>query len=299
MDTFTSTGESSTLEKVWRDFGINPLAMVKRTFVDRAPNGGEAIRDGKRAHPVVVGAIRRQLEGVLAGADELAPFQESLQRTATQFGVTLNFERGAPLVNWDKNQPGRLDVYHLGGSSAYHEMVHVVQCLVGGACALGTAAAEKFTQAQGRPPTSLAEIQPYLHSLTSKERATAMNQMVAPMEEQAYACYEQSAFEVTGLFGKRSKDRVAYREGMQTVLHRFADGYLKARVPELDTSLEAEFYGEFGHVARTHGETALLLGGAGFAYHQLSKTAMKVHPLMAIPVATPLVYVLYRALVTG
>ncbi len=299
MDTFVAGVESSSLEKFWRDFGINPSAMTRRTFIERAPNGGEPIRNGRQAHPLVAEAVRRQLGQAIAGADELEPFQDALKRTAAEFGIILNLERGAPLVNWDKHQPGQLDVYHLGGSSAYHEMVHVVQCLVGGACALGTAAAEQFSQTQGRQPASLSELKPYIQALTDEQRAAAMNAMVAPMEEQAYACYEQSAFEVTGLFGKRSKDRAGYREGLSQVLDSFTDGYLRARVPKLDTSLEAEFYGEFGHVARTHGETALLLGGAGFAYHQLSKAAMRVHPLMAIPVATPLVYVLYRALVTG
>lgn len=299
MDTFVASGETSTLGKVWRDYGINPWAMMKRTFIEKAPNGGESIQGGRKADPMVARAVQSQLSRALSTADELESFQLTLKETAARFGVDVHLGRGAPLVNWDTKKPGRLDVYHLGGSSAFHEMVHVVQCVVGGACALGTAAAENFRQAQGREPATLVELEPFIQSLTAEEKAAAMNSMVAPMEKQAYACYEQSAFEVTGLFGKRSSDRQAYRKGLTGVLDKFVEGYREATVPRLDTSLEAEFYGEFGHVARTHGETAVLLGGAAFAYHQLSKAALRVHPLMAIPVATPLVYVLYRALVTG
>jgi hypothetical protein len=178
-------------------------------------------------------------------------------------------------------------------------MVHVLQCTLGGGAALGTRAAEQFVARMGRQPAHIDELKPFLASLTAADRQQAFADMVTPLEEQAYSRFEQSAFHVTGMFGRKSLDLPLYRERLGQTLEAFAQAYATATVPDLDTSLDARVYGGIGHLARTHGETALVLAGAGFAYSKVARALIGVHPLMVAPVAAPLGYLLYRSLVSG
>lgn len=283
----------------WRDYGINPMNMFRRGFVDRPLSGGTQLRQSKPANNLVTDSVRAQLHGLLQGQPDQAVLEQGLDTLAKSFGVSINFQEGVPIVNWDPDRPAVLDARYPKGTSAYHELVHVVQCTIGGCAALGTAAAEKFQAQHGRAPRDLAEIQSFIPSLNAEEKRQAMDGMVVPMEDQAYSTFEQAAFHATGLMGKRAKNQELYRTRLGEVVEAYCHAYQTATVPNLETATEAKVYGSIGHIARTNGETALLVGGAGLAYYHLGRQAMKIHPLMAIPVATPLAVGLYRALVTG
>lgn len=297
MDAFTSSAVSGTGERLWRDFGIHPVAMARRLTVDRPAPGGSPIPQARPAHPLVMAHLKTRLTSVVEGLDGLASFKTGLDGVARDFGLTIDFEAGTPTVVWSAD--GRLEIRESGGPSAFHELVHGLQCVLGGAAALGTIAADHFRQAHGREPANLAELKPFLAGLTDQDRKLAFDQMVRPMETTAYSRFEQSAFHTTGLFGRKSRDLDLYRQRLGQTLEAFSQAYATASVPRLETATDAAIYGGIGHVARTHGETALLLGAAGFGYYHLARTAVGVHPLLAVPVVAPLGYLLYRALVTG
>ncbi|MGE0492298.1 MAG: hypothetical protein AB7S38_24005 [Vulcanimicrobiota bacterium] len=297
VDVFTSSGLADSGERLWRDFGIHPVAMARRLTVDRPTPGGSPIPGGRPANPMVMAHLSARLAGVVEGLDGLDSFKSGLEGVAREFGLAIDFERGTPTVNWSGD--GRLEIRESGGPSAFHELVHGLQCVLGGAAALGTVAADHFRRAYGRQPANLAELKPFLAGLTEQDRKSAFDQLVRPMETTAYSRFEQSAFHTTGLFGRKSRDLDLYRQRLGQTLEAFSQAYATATVPRLDTALDAAIYGGLGHVARTHGETAVLLGAAGFGYYHLARTAVGIHPLLAMPVVAPLGYVLYRALVTG
>lgn len=271
--------------------------MARRLTVDRPTPGGSPIPGGRPANPMVMAHLSARLAGVVEGLDGLDSFKSGLEGVAREFGLAIDFERGTPTVNWSGD--GRLEIRESGGPSAFHELVHGLQCVLGGAAALGTVAADHFRRAYGRQPANLAELKPFLAGLTEQDRKSAFDQLVRPMETTAYSRFEQSAFHTTGLFGRKSRDLDLYRQRLGQTLEAFSQAYATATVPRLDTALDAAIYGGLGHVARTHGETAVLLGAAGFGYYHLARTAVGIHPLLAMPVVAPLGYVLYRALVTG
>ena len=282
---------------LWRDFGINPLAMARRVTVELPAPGGSPLIGGKSAQSMVVQSLHDQLEPVVKGVSNLASLKQDLARVGRSFGVEITYLTGTPTVNW--SSPGHLEVRESGGPAAFHELVHVLQCTVGAGAALGTRAAENFARQTGRQPSNIQELQPYLAALTPQDREAAFQEIVNPLEHQAYSRFEQSAFHVTGMFGRKSSDLELYRTRLGETLDAFSQAYATATVPQLETGLDAKIYGGIGHVARTHGETALVLAGAGLAYAKVARAAIGVHPLMAIPMAAPLGYVLYRALVSG
>jgi hypothetical protein len=285
--------------KFWRDYGVNPKAMFSRAFLNRPPKDGTPLDNGIAADSLVIKNLRSDFHQLLEQKPQQEQLQDGIVKIADRYGVQVNLEEGVPMVNWDEDEPGTLDVRHSGGTSANHELVHAIQCAIGGAAALGTLANRKFENEVGRPAQSVEELKSYLESLTFGERTQALNSIVKPMEEEAYHTFEEAAFHATGLMGKRSKNQGYYLERLGQVVDSYTEAYRDAAVPTLETGIGAKIYGGIGHIARTNGETALLLGGAAVGYSQLAKQAMKIHPLMAIPVASPLVYVLYRALVSG
>jgi hypothetical protein len=175
----------------------------------------------------------------------------------------------------------------------------VVQCVIGGSAALGQAAAEKFRFTMGRDAVSVDELRPFLKGLAEAEKRDAMQRVVQPMESLAYSRFEETAFHTAGMSGRKGHDYAGYQSRLSSVVEAFVGGYTTGTVPELDTKWDSKLYGGVAHVGRTHGETALLLAGGGAAYYGLTRLAMGLHPALAIPMAAPLGYVLYRALVTG
>lgn len=294
-----SSKDGFSPRELWRDYGIHPLDMARRAFWEKPLADGTPIQGGKPGDPLIARELTARMPRVLRKTGNLETFHQALSKLAREFGVEVEVSKGVPIVNWDSVEPARLDVSLTNGPSAYHEMVHACQCVIGGATALGSVAAEQFRQQYGRAATSLDELQPILAQLTPGQKREAMASYVVPMEDQAYSSFEETAFEITGLMGKRSRDQDHYRQGLRQVVGAYIDAYQQARAPVMKTRLESKLYGGLGHVARTNGETALLLGGTGLVYHQLAKQAMKIHPLMAVPVATPLAYLLYRAMVSG
>ena len=282
-----------------RDFGINPKAMFKRAFLERPPEEGSSIENGKPATPFIADNLKSRFQSLISTQPTQQKLQSGINSIAESYGVYLNFEKGLPMVNWDQNKPAHLDIRHSGGPSANHEMVHAVQCVIGASCALGTKANEKFRSAQGRDASSLQELQPYLQSLSDEEKSQAMTAMVTPMEEQAYSKFEKAAFHATGMMGKASKNKPHFHERLSEVVDSYSKAYKFAKVPELATTIGPDIYGGIGHIARTNGETALVVGGVGLAYYSLAKQALKLHPFMAIPVVSPLAYLLYRSTVSG
>lgn len=300
QDSFVpSSGASSTATELWRDFGINPAAMARRAFLEKPLAGGASLPGGVKAPAPLMKALQDDLVRVIEGSDGLATLQTGLQDVAKSVGIELSIESGAPLVNWDSVRPEVLDVRHPGGPAALHEMVHVVQCVIGGAAALGHAAAEKFRSANGRDAVSVDELRPFLKGLDESEKRNAMQRVVKPMESLAYSRFEETAFHTAGMSGRKGHDYAGYQSRLKSVAEAFVGGYTTATVPELETKWDAKLYGGVAHVGRTHGETALLLAGGGAAYYGLTRLAMGVHPALAIPMAAPLGYVLYRALVSG
>jgi hypothetical protein len=293
------TKTQSKKSKFWRDYGVNPIAMFDRAFVNRPPKDGTPLNNGLSANRLVTTNLRTEFHRLLNAHPQQEQLQNGIVDIAERFGVKVNLEKGVPLVNWDEDEPGTLDVRHSGGTSANHELVHAIQCTIGGAAAMGTLASQDFESETGRPPQNVEELQSYIQSLTGDERAQAMQMIVTPMEEQAYHTFEEAAFHATGMMGKRSKNQEYYLQRLGQVVDSYTEAYQDAAVPRLETSIGPRIYGHVGHIARTNGETALMLGGVAVGYSALARQAMKLHPLMAIPVATPLVYGLYRALVSG
>lgn len=289
----------SALAEVWRDFGVNPAAMARRAFVDTPLAMGASLPGGVKAPKVWLDALGSGLAKAIGDSQGLDTLQANLKAVAETAGLKLEIGKGAPTVNWDLLTPGVLDVRHLGGSAALHEMVHVVQCVIGGAAALGQAAAAKFQAEHGRDARSAAELRPYLAALTEAEKQAAMKRVVKPMEMLAYSRFEETAFHTAGMSGKSSKDYDGYKKRLEEVAAAFIKGYTLAEVPTVETRTDAKIYGGVAHVGRTHGETALLLAGAGAAYYGLTRAAMRIHPALMLPMAAPLGYLLYRSMVSG
>lgn len=290
---------STTARELWRDFGINPAAMARRAFVEKILPQGSPLPQGVKAPELVMQNLGRELQWAIESSDGLATLEKALQTVARSAGLELSIATGAPTVNWDSARPGVLDVSHTGGPAALHEMVHVVQCIIGGSAALGHAAVTKFQEAHGRQPITMHELQPYLLGLDEKDKAAAMKSVVKPMETLAYSRFEESAFQTAGMSGRKSKHFGRYKARLHLVAQSFLKAYTRSEVPELKTDIDSKLYGSVAHLARTHGETGLLMLGAGAAYYGLAKMAMRAHPAMALPMAAPLGYVLYRALVSG
>lgn len=293
------SSEGNRLTELWRDYGVNPVAMTRRAFVTPPVAPGAPLSGGVKAPEAIMTGLRGLLEKAVDDSDGLATLEVNLKAVAESYGVRLNLETGAPLVNWDAGEPAVLDVRHTGGPSAMHEMVHVVQCIIGGAAALSRAASADFKARHGREPRTLEELSPFLGKLDSQRKAEAMKAVVKPMESQAYARFEETAFHTAGFFGRKSKDLHAYKDRLKGVIGAFVTAYSNAAGPDLSTARDAKVYGAVGHIARTHGETALLLGGAMAGYYGLTRLAMRVHPALSIPLAAPLGYLLYRSLVSG
>lgn len=273
--------------------------MLDRAFFSPPPDYGSPLLGARATDAQVTEQVRSRLSTLFDVERSLEVLESELAAFALDYGLKLNREKGVPQVNWDSTEVGALDFRHTGGPSAYHELVHVCQCLIGGAAAFGTEASRKYLLQKGRPAESFEELKPFIDSLTLEEKQTAFDTIVKPMESQAYSRYEESAFHATGFMGKRSKDRSTYRQRMKSVVSSFAEAYKNGSVPKLESNAESRVYGSIGHVARTNGETALLLGGAGLAYYSLAKRAVAIHPAMALPVAAPLGYLLYRSIVSG
>lgn len=299
-DRFQREGRwSEKVTELGRDFGINPLAMARRALVEKPLAGGSSLPLGVKGSAPLLRALQERLHQAVDRCDGLATLEAGLKEAAASFGVRLIVGQGVPTVNWDSVEPAVLDVSHHGGPAAFHEMVHVAQCVIGAASALGQAASQKFVAAQGREPATFDELKPFLSALTRGEKAQAMQRMVKPMESLAYSRFEETAFHVAGMNGRKSKDLDGYKARLKQVVNAFVDGYLQAQAPRLETGVDARVYGGIAHIARTHGETSLLLLGAGAAYYGVARAAMRVHPALGLPLAAPLGYVLYRALVSG
>jgi len=285
----------SDFQRFWRDFGIHPGAMAVRAFVDRKPAMGSPLEGGTAGAACVARALEADLREVLdtvadVGLEEngLRNFQSHLRSVAQGYGVEIEYDKGAPIVNWGIFPA--LEVKDWGGRSACHEMVHAVQCTIGGAMALGSYAALKSGA------STLAEVREAVRNLTPAERKVAFERFVVPMETQAYAHFEQTAFEVAGMFGKKARDAAGYASRLEGVAQAFVQGYETATVPSIKAGLDARLYGTIGHVARTHGETAVLLGGAAVGYCAVTRTAMRSSPLLGAGALVPLGYLIYRTL---
>ena len=299
MDIRVKTKIRLKRSKLVRDYGINPCNMLRRAFADKPQADGTPLAGGTKGNPVVAEQLQQDFEVVSESTENIDTFAVTLGEVAGNYGIEMNTHTGVPLVNWDSAEPGRLDVSYSSGPSAYHEMSHACQTVIGGATALGSYAAKKSADAQGREAKNTDELKPFLEDLTPKEKETALATYVKPMESLAYAKFEETAFFATGMMGKLSEDQVQYKAKLEDVSSSFIDAYKDAKVPDMETNRESRVYGGIGHIARTNGETAALLGGAGVAYHFLAKQAMRIPPLMAIPAAAPLAYLLYRATVKG
>lgn len=299
-DSYTpSTPKENMAAEFWRDYGINPAAMARRAFLEKPLPMGAPLPQGVKAPKLWVDVVRSQVGKAIQSSDGLESLQANLKAVAESSGLKLELGGGAPTVNWDLKKAAVLDVKHGGGAGALHEMVHVVQCVIGGSAALGQAAAEKFQTLHGRPAQGAEEIRSCLARLSEVEKASAMKRVVKPMEEQAYSRFEETAFHTAGMSGKKSKDYAGYKQRLEQVAEAFAKGYERAEVPELATRADSKVYGGVAHLGRTHGETALLLAGAGAAYYGLTRMAMRIHPALGIPLACPLGYLLYRSMVSG
>ena len=294
----------------WRDFGVNPIAMLRRAVVEGLPRGGAAIVGGVRADGLALEALRGELHAAVealavesgATLDDraLGAFQARVGAIAERYGIPINYRRGTPTVAWDHARA--LDVIDSGGGPAAHEMVHALQYLIGGVAALASAAAAKLhseTGLGGSPsgpsPASAAEIRGRIATLTPAEREAAFALIVEPMERQAYATLETGAFHATGLMGHRAKEASRYARRLDENIDAFADAYQAAAVPRLHTGPEAQVYGGIGHLARTHGETTLLCFGATAGYAQLVALACTIHPVAVAAALLPAGYLIYRA----
>lgn len=282
----------------WQDFAIHPRAMVERAWAGPLDEG-HAIPQGLPADTIMLNGVQQEMLELIeqirtARSVDLEGIEGRFTRLAAHYGVDLRFSRGVPTVNWIGFP--RLEVSHTGGPSAAHELVHVFQCVLGGAAALGSQAARNFEQKHGRPARSAQELQPELKSLTSHDKEQAYRLWVKPMETHAYSRYEESAFEVAGMFGKKSRDTERYCDKLRETVSAFKNAYETATVPVLDSGMDARLYGGVGHIARSHGEAALLLGVTGTAYYGLSRAAFAIHPMVGMATMAPLGYMLYRCL---
>lgn len=290
------TRESLTdLQRFWRDYGVHPGAMVTRALVDKKPVMGSTLAGGTAGAACVARALEADMHEVFETVKHeglkdagLRNFQSHLRSVAQGYGVEIAYGSGAPIVNWGVFPT--LEVKDWGGKSACHEMVHAVQCAIGGAMALGSYAALK-TGAQ-----TLAEVREAVRGLTPAERKVAYERYVVPMETQAYAHFEQTAFEVAGMFGKKARDAEGYAARLEGVAQAFVKGYETATVPSFKAGVDSRVYGTIGHVARTHGETAVLLGGVTVGYGALARSAMRASPLLGAGALVPLGYLIYRTL---
>lgn len=283
------------LQRFWRDFGVHPGAMASRAFVDRKPAMGSPLAGGLAGAACVARALEQDMHEVLdtvadvgLGEDGLRNFQSHLRSVAQGYGVEIEYGKGAPIVNWGVFPA--LEVKDWGGTSACHEMVHAVQCTIGGAMALGTYAALKSGA------STLNEVREAVRGLSPAERKAAYERFVVPMETQAYAHFEQTAFEVAGMFGKKARDAAGYASRLEGVAKAFVKGYETATVPSSPAGMDARLYGTIGHVARTHGETAVLLGSVTVGYAALARSALRASPLLGAGALVPLGYLIYRTL---
>lgn len=307
VDASGAPGEAEALgalQRFWRDFGIDPLAMARRAWVDEKPADGTPIPGATPAPAPVLDALRGELHEVvsrLAARDErglspegLAAFKGDLRDTFARYGVTIDFRQGAPTVAWGAIP--RLEVMDLGGTAAAHELVHVLQCAIGGAAALATAARDKIRAVRGREPLGESEIVAAVATLSDTERKDAFARVVEPMETHAYALFEEGAFHATGMFGKKARDVAYYARGLRDNIDAYCDAYTLAAAPVMEEGRDAKIYGNIAHLARTHGETALVLGGTGVAYSQLASLALALNPVVGAAALLPLAYLSWRTL---
>jgi 1,2-phenylacetyl-CoA epoxidase PaaB subunit len=294
----------SAFSRFWRDFGINPSAMAKRAFVDKKPEDGDPIPNGIPADPLVMERVRQELHQSVESLrvnhpdglsrEALQSFKADLKNTFEKYGVDINFRQGAPTVAW--GDLPRLEVMDHGGTAAAHELVHAVQCAIGGAAALSTAASAKIRREKKRSPLSETEILATIRTLSPEERNIAFERIVKPMESHAYAMFEEGAFHATGMYGKKAKDVEYYARGLRDNIDAYCGAYKHAVAPVMDEGGDAKFYGSIGHLARTHGETALLIGGTGVAYTQLATLALAINPVLGAAALMPLAYISWRTM---
>ena len=300
-----SDGEKlSAFSRFWRDFGIDPTAMAKRAFVDKKPEDGDPIPNGIPADPLVMERVRQELHQSVESLrvnhpdglsrEALQSFKADLKKTFEKYGVDINFRQGAPTVAW--GDLPRLEVMDHGGTAAAHELVHAVQCAIGGAAALSTAASAKIRREKKRSPLGETEILATIQSLSAEERKIAFERIVKPMESHAYAMFEEGAFHATGMYGKKAKDVEYYARGLRDNIDAYCGAYKHAVAPVMDEGGDAKFYGSIGHLARTHGETALLIGGTGVAYTQLATLALAINPVLGAAALMPLAYISWRTM---
>ncbi|MEW6279665.1 MAG: hypothetical protein AB1758_13640 [Candidatus Eremiobacterota bacterium] len=292
----TPAPEPTPLERFWRDFGVNPAAMVRRA-VEGKPAEGSPIPGGLPAHRLMVQEVSRELKALIAEVrahGDLARVERRFTRIAGEFGVELRFSRGTPTVNWGRFPV--LEVRHSGGPAGAHELVHVFQCVTGGAAALGSVAARRFAEQHGREPADAREVMSALARLSDADRQEAYRAYVKPMETCAYARFEESAFHVAGMFGKKSRDLAGYCTRLEQTVDAFSEGYLTATVPRIPCGTDARVYGSVAHLARTHGETALVVGAGGLAQYALMRAAFAIHPVLGALSMAPVGYLLYRTL---
>ena len=302
--TATADGKISGFSRFWRDFGINPTAMAKRAFVDKKPEDGDPIPNGIPADPLIMERVRQELhqsvEALRANhpnglsAKALESFKGDLKETFEKYGVDINFRKGAPTVAW--GDLPRLEVMDHGGTAAAHELVHAVQCAIGGAAALSTAASAKIRREKKRAPLGESEIVATIQTLTAEERKLAFEHIVKPMESHAYAMFEEGAFHATGMYGKKAKDVEYYARGLRDNIDAYCGAYKHAVAPVMEEGGDAKFYGSIGHLARTHGETALLIGGTGVVYTQLATMALALNPVLGAAALMPLAYISWRTM---
>lgn len=279
--------------EVWRDFGIDPMAMLDRALLSPPPKAGTPLQNGVKADRATLEDLRAELKQLLnelqSGFDDakLRSFQSKFASTAASYGVQVEYRRGAPRTNWGTFP--QLQVYDQGGPSALHEMTHALQSVIGAVAGLSVQAKDAI----GRQATT-AEIRQTLPTLSDTRRQLAFEQVVRPMETQAYARFEEGAFHATGMLGKKARDLDFFSERAAHNVDAFVDAYQDASVPRLETGMDARVYGRIGHIARTHTETAVLLGAAGFGYHHLVQHALGVHPVAGACALVPLGCLIYR-----
>lgn len=283
--------------EVWRDFGLNPVAMLDRATLSPPPAPGSELQGATPADPATLEDLRADLKQLLSGLQggfsdaKLRLFQARFARVAASYGVEVAYHRGAPRTNWGGFP--RLEVYDQGGPAALHEMTHALQCCVGAVAGLSSQTIDAMTATLGRQPTP-SEVRQNLPKLSDNQRQVAFQKVVQPMETQAYARFEEGAFFATGMLGKKARNLDFYAPRASQNVDAFINAYEQGRVPVLQSGLDARVYGRIGHIARTHTETAVLLGLAGYGYHRLVNYALGVHPLAGACALIPLGCLIYR-----
>lgn len=285
------------VKEVWRDFGIHPLAMVERATIAPPPAPGSPLVGGVPGDSLTLDDLRGELKGILAdlkdGFDDakLRSFQRKFAGTAARYGVQVAYHSGAPRTVWGKFPS--LEIYDQGGPSALHEMTHALQSCIGAVAGLSTEARERLVATNGRQPTP-SELRQALVTLDDSARQAAFAKVVEPMETQAYARFEEGAFFATGMLGKKARDLDFFADRAGQNVDAFTHAYKHACVPSLDSGLDARIYGRIGHIARTHTETATLLGLAGYGYYRAATWALGVHPVAGALALVPLGCLIYR-----